>query len=206
MVTVTINGTPRNQVGKSSTKADRSAGQIPCVLYGGDESVHFTTTFNELRGLVYTPEFKLADVVVDGKSYRCILKEVQYHPVNDEITHVDFLHLVEGRKIKVEVPLAFEGTSPGVRAGGKFVQKIRTIKIKTTPAQLVDKMVVNISKLRLGQSLRIRDIVTVEGVEILNPPALPIATITIPRALKGVLAEEEEPTTEVAEAAEAAAE
>ncbi len=193
MVTVTINGSKRTEISKREVKSARNAGLIPCVLYGGDgENVHFTTTPHDVRDLVYTPEFKTATISVDGKSYTCILKQIQFNPVKDTIQHIDFLELVPGRKIKVQVPLAFEGTSPGVRAGGKFVQNIRLISIKTTPEDLVDKLSVDISKLRLGQSLRVRDIAGVPGVEITNPAALPIATIIIPRALKGVIVEEEE--------------
>ncbi len=207
MVTVTVNGTPRSDVGKSSTKAARNAGLIPCVLYGGGgDNVHFTTTLSDVRGLIYTPEFKLAEVNVDGKNYRCIVKDVQFDPVRDEVTHIDFLQLVDGHPIKVEVPLSFKGVSPGVRSGGKFSQKIRVIKIKTTPENLVDKLFVDISKLKLGNSMRVRDIATEEGVEILNPPALPIATVTVPRALKGAAEdEEEEETTEGAATEETAA-
>ncbi|MEY3051543.1 MAG: hypothetical protein RLY31_1328 [Bacteroidota bacterium] len=193
MVTVTINGTKRTEISKSEVKSARNAGLIPCVIYGGSgENVHFTTTPNDLRDLVYTPEFKTATISVDGKTYRCILKQIQFNPVKDTIQHIDFLELVPGHKIKVQVPLSFEGSSPGVRSGGKFVQNIRLISIKTTPESLVDKLSVDISKLKLGQSLRVRDISAVPGVEITNPPALPIATIIIPRALKGVVVEEEE--------------
>jgi len=207
MVTVTVNGTPRNEVGKSAAKAARNAGGIPCVLYGGGgESIHFTTTLSEVRNLVYTPEFKLAEVNVDGKSYRCIIKEVQFNPVRDEISHIDFLQLVDGHPIKVEVPLAFLGTSPGVRSGGKFNQKLRVVKIKTTPEKLVDKLMVDISKLKLGQSLRIRDISAEKGVEILNSPALPIVSVSVPRALKGAGEDEPEEGAETAPAEAVAAE
>ncbi len=194
MVTVTINGTPRNGTGTSFAKAARTAGTIPCVLYGSGQNIHFTVTPESVRDIVYTGEFKLADVNVDGKSFRCILKEIQYHPVTDTVTHIDFLHLVDGNTIKVNVPIRFEGTAPGVRAGGKLVQKLRSIKIKTTPEAMVDEMKVDISKLKLGQSLRVRDIATVGGVEIINAQALPIATIPVPRGLKvGALEEEEAP-------------
>lgn len=191
MVTVTINGTPRSGTGTSSAKASRNAGTIPCVLYGGVENVHFTVSPDEVRDIIYTGEFKLATVNVSGKSYRCIVKEVQFHPVTDVVTHIDFLNLVDGNTIKINVPLRFEGSAPGVRLGGKFVQKLRSVKIKTKPETMVDEMKVDISKLKLGHSLRVRDVQTVEGVEIINSPALPIATITIPRGLK-VSAEDEE--------------
>ena len=191
MVTVTINGTPRSGTGTSFAKAARTAGTIPCVLYGGGENLHFTISPDAIRDMIYTGEFKLADVNVAGKSYRCILKEVQYHPVTDTVTHIDFLHLVDGNTINLNVPIRFEGTAPGVRAGGKLVQKLRSVKIKTTPELMVDEMKVDISKLRLGESLRIRDIATIEGVEIINAQALPIATIPVPRGLKAGAEEEE---------------
>ncbi|MCU0348198.1 MAG: 50S ribosomal protein L25 [Saprospiraceae bacterium] len=191
MDTVTINGTPRSVMGTTAAKNARNAGTIPCVLYGGGESLHFTVSPDEVRDIVYTGEFKLANVVVNGKSFRCILKEVQYHPVTDTISHIDFLNLVDGNTIKVNVPIRFEGSAPGVRSGGKFVQKLRSVKIKTKPEDMVNEMKVDISKLKLGQSLRVRDIATKEGVEIINAQALPIATITIPRGLK-ISAEDEE--------------
>lgn len=199
MVTVNIEGTFRNNMGTSTARNARTAGTIPCVLYGGGESVHFTVTPDSVRDIIYTGEFKLANVTVGGKSYRCIIKEVQYNPVTDAVAHIDFLHLVDGNTIKVSVPIRFEGTAPGVRAGGKLVQKLRSVKIKTTPEQMVDEMKVDISKLKLGQSLRIRDIATIDGVEIINSQALPIATIPVPRGLKAVAAEEEEEVVEATE-------
>jgi large subunit ribosomal protein L25 len=190
MVTVSINGLPRTEVGKKATKADRNSGRIPCVLYGsGSENVHFTTSIMEIRDLIFTPDFKLAEVTVDGKTHRCIVKQVQFHPVNDAIIHIDFLQLREGVSFVAEVPLKFKGTSPGVRAGGKFFQKLRTVKIKTTPESMVDNISVDISKLRLGNSLRIRDIQAVPGVEIITPSAMPIASVSVPR---GLSKEEEE--------------
>jgi large subunit ribosomal protein L25 len=185
MNTVKINGTPRTGVGKKATKADRNAERIPCVIYGGShENVHFTTSFSEVRNLIFTDAFQIAEVSVDGQTYKCLLKEVQFHPVKDNILHIDFQQLVEGRSMKVEVPLHFQGTSPGVRAGGKFIQKVRKVMVKTNPENMVHEVVADISGLELGQSLRIRDIQPIEGVEILNPPAIPIATVTVPRGLK----------------------
>ena len=198
MVTVTINGSPRTEVGKKATKADRNAGRVPCVLYGsGNENIHFTTTFNDVRNLVFTSDFKLAEVKVDGKSIKCIVKNVQFHPIKDNILHIDFLQLIDGQPLTVELPLAFKGTSPGVRSGGKFFQKTRTLKVKTTPESIINEIPVDISDLKLGNSLRVKDIKSIPGVEFLTPQTLPIASVNIPR---GLSKEEEE-----AEAAAAAA-
>ena len=190
MNTVAIQGTARAETGKKGSKSDRSNGVIPAVLYGGNEVVHFTVKPSEVKHIIYTPDFKIADLDVDGKHVRAILKQVQFHPVTDEVIHIDFLRLIDKTPVKVEVPLRFKGVSPGVKVGGKLIQQVRKIKIKTTPEFIVDELKADISKLDLGQSLRVRDIITPEGVEIINNPATPVALIEIPRALKAAAAAE----------------
>ncbi len=193
MVTLAISGTRREEVGKKAAKAVKRAGLVPCVLYSrGKENVHFTVRPHDVRDLIYTKEFKLAELTVDGQSYRCIVKSVDFHPVKDTVEHIDFLELQEGHPVKVEVPLRFEGVSPGVRNGGKFAQSVRKIKIKTTPELLVDEVVADISELKLGDSIRVRDIKVIEGVEVMNPGALPVASVQVPRSLKGADTDEEE--------------
>ncbi len=193
MQVVAIKGTPREKTGTKAAKSYRRAGQIPAIIYGAEgEPVHFVTTWNELKSLVYTPDFKLAEIEVDGKQYKCFVKEIQFHPVKETIQHVDFQLLVPGRKIKVEVPVRFEGTAAGVRAGGKLIQKVRRVKIRTTPEHLVSEVKVDISHLNLGQSVRVRDIEGLEGVEILNAPGIPLATIEIPRSLRSAASKAEE--------------
>ncbi|RMG82351.1 MAG: 50S ribosomal protein L25 [Bacteroidetes bacterium] len=153
-------------------------------------NIQFTTTFKEVKDLVYTPDFKVAEITVDGKSYRSILKDVQFHPVKDTIRHVDFLVISDTRPIKVELPVKFVGVSPGVRVGGKLIQNLRKIKVKTTADKLIDVLTLDISKVELGQSIRVRDIQLEDGIEIMSPPATPVATVEIPRALKSAGAKE----------------
>ncbi len=184
MQVVNIKGEIRTALGKKGAKATRNQGLIPCVLYGGDEVVHFSTTLNEVRHLIYTPDFKVAQVEVDGKPFRCIVKDKQFHPVNDQVIHLDFLRLAEGHPVKVEVPVRFKGVSPGVKAGGKLLQKMRTVKLKALPENIIDEITVDISQLELGQSIRVRDIQAGDGVEVLNAPGIPVATVEIPRALR----------------------
>lgn len=179
-----LNVQPRTNVGKTATKAVRAAEQIPCVLYGGKEVLHFSTTLNDIRHLIYTPDFKVAEITLEGKTHRCIVKEIQFHPVTDAITHVDFLQLVDGQSVKVDLPVRFTGTSPGVKSGGKLLQKIRRVRVKVTPEALVDQVTIDISGLDLGQSIRVRDIKTPKGMEILNSPGIPVATVEVPRALR----------------------
>ncbi len=205
MQTITVNGQKRENLGKVATRESRQAGQIPAVVYGGDTNLSFSTTHRELKPLVYTPEFKLAEVNVDGSAHKCILKDIQFHPVTDAIMHVDFLKLTDGHPVKVEVPVSFEGVSPGVKSGGKLIQQLRRIKIKAIPENLVDHLRIDISELELGSAVRVRDIMAVDGVEIMMNEATPVATVEVPRALKSAAAQADADAP-VADAGEAAAE
>jgi len=202
MVTVTLNGTLRTEVGKKATKAVFKAARIPCVLYGTKEggNIHFTTTFEEVKRLIFTGEFKTVELVIADKTYKCIVKDVQFHPVKDTVIHIDFLQLTNGRPVKIELPLRFQGVSPGVVNGGKLFQAMRTVKVKVAPEYLVDEVVADISTLKLGQALRVKDIIQVEGLEVLNPSANPIASVAIPRVLIDADLEEEEGAEKGAEA------
>lgn len=191
METVAISGNIRTDVGKKSTKALRKEGLVPCVIYGGENNVHFSSPPSSFKTLIFTPDFKLADVTVDGQTYQCILKEAQYHPVTDEIEHLDFLQLIPGKKVKVNIPVGFKGVSPGVKSGGKLVQKLRSIKIKTTPDKIVNKLFVDISSATLGGSVRVRDVEVGDGMEVMNPGATPVASVEIPRALKSAASKED---------------
>jgi large subunit ribosomal protein L25 len=181
---VTIKGDAREKLGKKWARAARREGAIPCVLYGGDEVIHFTTTHAQVKALVYTPAFKVAKLEINGQTIDCILKDIQFHPVTDAIMHIDFLRLVEGRTVKLQVPVRFIGASPGVKLGGKLQQKVRRIKIKTTPEYMVDALELDVSKLEMGHSIRVRDIKALEGIEIMQAPGTPVATVEIPRSMR----------------------
>lgn len=211
METIAFTGQPRETLGKKSTRAIRAQGNIPCVAYGGEDAVHFTVTPNDVKDLIYTPDFKLAEVTVDGNSFKAFVKDIQFHPVTDDIEHIDFLRLTEGRPVKVDVPIRFKGISPGVKNGGKLLQRLRRVRIKTKPEHLINEMLVDISKLKINQSIRIRDIdQKLETIEILNSPGVPVASVVTPRALRSATAaaekeaegEEGEEATEEEAAAE----
>ncbi|MBK8627089.1 MAG: 50S ribosomal protein L25 [Saprospiraceae bacterium] len=188
MISVEIQGNTRSEFGKKGSRIDRNNGNVPAVMYGGNEVIHFTVTPSGVKNLIYTPDFKIADLNIDGKHYKAILKSAQFHPVSEQLLHIDFLRLIDKTPIKVDVPLRFKGVSPGVKVGGKLIQQLRKIKIKTTPEKLVDELKADISKLELGQALRVREVIVPEGVEIINNPATPVALIEIPRALKAAAA------------------
>lgn len=206
MEAVTVSGTIRTEVGKKATKAVRNAGEIPSILYSKNGNVHFSTTHAAVKNLIFTPAFRVADIELDGKAHRAIVKDVQWHPVTDEIVHLDFLELIDGHPVKVEVPVRFEGTAPGMRAGGKLLQLMRRVKIKTTPENLVSELSANISSLELGQSVRVRDIAPVDGVEIMSAGASPLGIIEVPRALRSAATAEKKAAASAGAEAEAPAE
>ena len=191
MQSVAIEGSVRTELGKKATKEIRRADRVPCVIYGGEKNIHFSAPTADFKHLIYTPEFKIAEIKVDGKVVRAVMKDIQAHPVNDAIEHIDFVELVPGQRIKVEVPVKLVGTSAGMKKGGALMQKMRRIKIETTPEHLVDELELDISSLDLGQSGRVRDIKATEGITIMTQPATPVASVEIPRALRSATAKEE---------------
>jgi len=201
MQTIKVAGNARPAVGKKATKAVRNEGGIPCVIYGDAENVHFSTTHKDVKGLIYTPDFKIAEIEVDGTTHKCILKDAQFHPVKESILHLDFLKLEDGKPVILEVPVRFKGSSPGVKLGGALQQSLRRVKIRTTPENMVDELIGDISSLGLGEAIRVRDLELPEGVVVTNAPAIPVAAVEVPRALRGKDADEEGEEGE-AEAAE----
>lgn len=183
MEIVKLDAQKREQIGKKASKATRSGDLVPCNLYGGGENISFAVDYNALKKGVYTDKFMVFDLNIGGTAKKAILKEIQFHPVTDKMLHIDFQELVSGKKVKTEIPLITKGFSKGQQAGGKLEVKLRKIKIKAEAQNIPNFVEVDVTPLELGKSLRIRDIV-VSGYEILNSPAIPIVSITIPRALR----------------------
>lgn len=186
METIAIQGHQKDASGKEATRIIRRKGHSPAVIYksGGGDAVSFSVEATALRHLVYTPKFRLAEISLNGKTHKAIVKDIQFHPVTEEVVHIDFLELVPGVKFKATVPLRFVGTAPGVKAGGKFIPSLRSINILTTPEKVVAEISADISTMELGSTIRVRDLTIADGVEITNNPSIPIASIEIPRALK----------------------
>lgn len=184
MNTFELSGVARTDTGKKATKADRVNGRIPCVIYDRNGAEHFTVSHSNVRRLIFSPDFSVIHLDVNGKKTKAILKEVQYHPTTEDILHIDFIQLEDGYQVKADIPLRTKGVSPGVKAGGRLVQSVRTIKVKSTPENLVPELFVDISKLELGASIRVRDIQVPEGINIMTTGAVPVAIVEIPRALR----------------------
>jgi len=199
MKSITIEGQLRTGFGKSATRQLRSQGLVPGVIYGGEKEINFTAPAPALKNLVYTPSFQLAEVVIEGKTYRTILKDLQFDKVNDHLIHIDLLELVDNKKVIADIPMKFVGVSPGVKDGGKLVIKIKSLKVKTLPKYLKEQIEVNIENLLLNENIRVED-VKEEHYEILNSPRIPIASVVMTRQLK-----QEEATAPAAGAAKPAA-
>ncbi len=191
MKTVDINGTPRTDLGKKATRAARREGMVPGVIYGGEEVVHFNANPKEMKDIVFTPAFNKAVVTVDGKKYDCILKDTQFHPVTDELLHVDLLQLIDGQVLKANIPVRCEGTAAGVREGGRLNQKLRKVTIKTTPDKLAAELLVNVSELNLGDSVRVKDIEFADGMEVMTGMSIPVASVEVPRSMRSAMDEAE---------------
>jgi large subunit ribosomal protein L25 len=183
MNTITIEGQLRTESGKKATRQLRSQQLVPGVIYGGKTEVNFAAPAASFKNLVYTSEFMLADIKVDGNTYKCILKDLQFNKVTDLLTHLDFLELVEDKKIIANLPLKYTGVPAGVKAGGKLVTKMKTVKVKTLPKYLKEAIEVDLTNLELNENIRVQDIVA-DNMEIMNSPRIPIASITMTRQLK----------------------
>lgn len=183
MKTITIEGHLRTESGKKATRQLRSQDNVPGVIYGGAKEVNFYTSAKALKPLIYTGEFQLAQVNVDGGSYTCILKDLQFDKVSDKLNHIDLLELVEDKKVVATLPLKYVGASVGVKAGGKLITKMNALKVKAYPKDLKEHIEVDITNLDLNGNIRVED-VKEPSLEILNSPRIPIASVVLTRQLK----------------------
>lgn len=180
MKTFEIKGSKRTEMTKAAIKALRLNEQVPCVLYGGAENVHFSAPLADFKGLVYTPDVHMVNLQVDGKTYSCILQDIQFHPVTDIIQHVDFLEVSNDKPVTTNLPLRFSGASEGVKQGGKLVTKVRRLRVKALPAKLPDFISIDISPLKIGGNIRVRDL-QIDGVTFLDSPSNVIVGVRMSR-------------------------
>ncbi len=199
MKTITIEGQLRTETGKKVTRRLRSQGLVPGVIYGGAKEVNFAAPVLAFKSLLYTPDFQLAEIKVGADSYRCILKDVQLNKVTDELAHLDFLELVEDKKLIATIPIRFTGVAAGVKGGGKLETKMKTLRVKTYPKFLRENIEVDLTNLELNENIRVEDVKD-DNLEILNSPRIPIASVVMTRLLK-----QEEATAGPAPAAASAA-
>jgi len=187
MKTFDLKGTVRTDLGKKATKAERVSDKVPCVLYGGAENIHFTTTVGEIRKMIYSPEVFVVDLDIDGKKIKSIMKAIQFHPVSDKVLHLDFLQVTEDKPVVVELPVKLEGLAEGVKAGGKLALEMRKLKVKGLYTQIPENIIVDVTELGLGKSIQVAK-VSVENLEILNAKNAVVAQVKLTRAARGAAA------------------
>ncbi len=169
MKQINLSGSLRESVGKKGTKGLRVDGNVPAVVYGGDKPVHLSLNKKELAKAIFTPDVYQVNLNVDGKVIPTLIKDTQFHPVTDEILHVDFMELVAGKPVKVKLPVRLQGQSRGVKAGGKLLVHFRKVDLKGIPSALPAEVVVDITALRIGQNIRVRDLSN-DQITLLNDP------------------------------------
>ncbi len=199
MKSITINGSQRESVGKKATKALRNAGQVPCVLYGGDTPVHFSANELAFSKLVYTPNAHTVVIAIEnGKTYNAILQDIQFHPVTDRILHIDFYQLFENKEIAMEIPVLFVGNSRGVKNGGVLRKNYRSLKVKALPANLPDFIEADITPLKIGSKLYITALEN-EAYKFMHPDNTVICQV---RRSRAAVTEDDDEELEAAEGAE----
>ena len=205
MKSITIQGTKRESVGKKSTKALRDAELVPCVVYGGAETLNFSAEERAFKGLVYTPEAHTVSIEVDGQTIPAVLQDIQFHPITDKILHADFYQLADDKPVVMEVPVRLTGRAKGVVSGGALRQSFRKLKLKALPANLPDEIVVDVTPLKIGNKLYVGDIKT-EGFTFMHPDNAVVVAVKMSRtAMKGGAAVEDDDEEETAAEGEAPA-
>jgi large subunit ribosomal protein L25 len=183
MKSIAISGSLRENVGKRDAKELRYEGKVPAVLYGGKNQLHFSVVASDLRDLIYTPDVNFVDLDVAGSKAKAIVQDIQFHPLTEKIVHIDFLELNDKKPVIMQVPVKLTGTSPGVKVGGKLVQKLRSLRVKALPQDLPQFVEVSLAALEVGKSVRVGEL-KFNKFEISNNPEDTIVSVTMSRALK----------------------
>lgn len=194
MKEISINGTGRELVGKKASKIARAEGLIPCVMYGekrGEnglpEAIHFNVSEKEINKLVYTPNIYLVNLTIDGVAHQAVAREIQFHAVKDVVLHVDFYEVTPTKPVVMAVPVAPTGLAEGVRAGGKLIGMIRKIKVRATVDKIPEKLVIDVTNLGLGKSIKVGEL-QFEGLELVTPKEVVVYTVKMTRAARGAAA------------------
>ena len=186
MKTVVVKGEKREALGKKESKLLRSQGVVPAVLYGMDEPIHFSVPFSALRKLVYTPNIYLIDLEIDGTVYPSIMQDIQWHPVDETIFHVDFLKINDDKKVKIDVPVTIKGLAEGIKAGGKLKSNLRRLKVKAFAKDLPDSIEIDVTKLKIGMNIKVGDL-TRDNLEFLDEKSNVIVAVQVTRVAKSTV-------------------
>ncbi|MCE2816274.1 MAG: 50S ribosomal protein L25 [Cryomorphaceae bacterium] len=203
MQSVTLQGTVRTDLGTKYAKQLREQGHVPCVMYGGEQPVHFYAPTLAFRDLVYTAEARMASIELNGKTYQAVIQDMQFHVLNDALTHVDFIQVLDGKPVTIQVPMILTGNARGVRSGGKMKFSLRNLKVKGLINDLPSSIEHDITELRIGQAIRVSDIKAGKPYEILNADNAVVVSIAMSR---NAVADTDDEVAEEAAPAEASAE
>lgn len=195
MKTVQIKGEARENLGKKYAAQARANGNVPCVLYGGETPVHFSAPDASFKQLIYTPDAYVTEIEIAGNKVNAILKDSQFDPVSDKLTHADFLLAPADKPVVVEIPVKTVGVAPGVLSGGSLQTILRKIKVKGSIESIPETIDVDVNTIELGESVQIKDIPVVEGFDILNAPGAVVARVQVTRNARMAANEEEEKAT-----------
>ncbi|MBK7133170.1 MAG: 50S ribosomal protein L25/general stress protein Ctc [Bacteroidales bacterium] len=202
MKTIEIKGSFRTELGKKSSKQSRKAGNVPCVIYGKEENIHFQAPELSFKNLVYTPEAHLVKLVIDNKEFNVVLKDMQFHPVSDKILHADFVEIFDDKPVVISIPIKITGDSVGVIAGGKLSIKRRSLKVKGLPKDLPEHLTIDITNLKIHEGVKVGDL-SFDKIELLDPKKSMVLTIATSRV--AAKSEEEVAAEAATEATNAAA-
>ena len=200
MKTIEIKGSLRKELGKKNSKQLRKAGNVPCVIYGDENNIHFYTHENNFKKLIYTHEAHLVKLNIDDQEYKAVLQDKQFHPVTDRLLHADFVQISENKPVIIDIPVTVTGESVGVKAGGKLTIKRRHLKVKGMAKDLPEELFVDVTDLKIHNSLKIGDL-SFDNIELLDSKIVTVVTVGTARV---ALKTEEEEAAEAAAAAEAA--
>ena len=187
MKTFDLSGSARADFGKKAAKAIRAEKNVPCVLYGGESNVNFIVAASDLRKLIYTPEVYLVNLTIDGKTSKAIIKEIQFHPVSEDVLHMDFLEVSENKPVAVEIPVQLTGLAEGVKAGGKLNLEMRKLRVKGIYTNIPERIVLDVTSLALGKKIQVCDVV-LDNLEVLNAKNAVVAQVKMTRAARGAAA------------------
>ncbi len=203
MKSLVVEGKKRETLGKKEAKRLRAEDIVPAVLYGGNEVVHFAVPFSDLRKLVYTPNVFLIELDIEGEKYKAIVQDIQWHPIAEQILHIDFLKIEDDKPVRISVPVQLNGMAKGIKAGGKLKNNLRLLKVKALAENLPDEITIDVTNLGIGQSIKVADL-KFDNLEFLDSKSNMVVSIITSRAARSAMGAL--PEDEVEEVAESEAE
>ncbi len=189
MKTLQISAVKREDYGKKAAKAVRREGMIPCVLNGNGQAISFSVDAKAVKPLIYTPASYIVELTIDGQVYQAVMREVQFHPVREEILHIDFYQIQAGKPVAIAIPVRLTGNAEGVKVGGKLVLSARKLVVSAQVENLPDEITIDVTPLGVGKTIFVGDL-QIEGLKFLTPATTAVCAVRVTRASRGAAAAE----------------